>query len=95
VSLLKPWVESDPELFPEPRDVFTHPGPIVEDEGHDQYLVEAIIRGPSKYRGRIRYKVRWQGYGPEWDSWVAVDDIHPGLIAEYNAMQPAPRTRRR
>ena len=81
VSLLKPW---SPDPFEANRDNQYHPPAVVPDD--EQYLVECILQGPW-YRGGGKlawYKVRWEGYGPEHDSWRREDDIHPGLIAEYN-----------
>jgi hypothetical protein len=49
ISLLKPWVESDQELFPSPRDNLDHPAPVDRDD--NQYEVEAIIAGP-RVRGK-------------------------------------------
>lgn len=89
VSLLKPW-KADP--FEADRDAQYHPPAVVPDD--EQYEVECILDGPW-YRGGGKipwYKVRWAGYGPEWDSWRREDDIHPGLIAEFTPA--AARTRK-
>jgi transposase InsO family protein len=85
VSLLKPWVESSDDMFPDPRDEYNHPGPV--DAEDNQWLVESILQGPKKYRRKMCYRIRWMGYGPEHDSWVPVDDISPDLIEEYEARQ--------
>ncbi len=84
VSLLKPWVANDSTEFPQQRDPQNHPPAIYQDD--PQYIVEALVGGPSK-RGRSRfnwYKVRWQGYGREDDDWIREDDIHQDLIDEYH-----------
>jgi hypothetical protein len=98
ISLLKPWVESDQELFPSPRDNLDHPPPVDRDD--NQYEVEAIVGGP-RVRGKpsvsgqqhVWYKIRWQGYGREHDSWVRDDDISPELIEVYERSRPVLRRR--
>jgi hypothetical protein len=93
ISLLKPWV---PDPYPTGRDKQYHPPAVVPDD--NQYTVECLLQGPS-YRGggkKAWYKVRWEGYGPEHDSWRREDDIHPDLIKEYNQTRTArERSRRR
>jgi hypothetical protein len=84
VSLLQPW-HTERE-FPE-RDVAYHPPPIVPED--DQYLVEALLDKRITARGRTEYLVRWQGYGPEWDTWTAAADIEEGLIHDYEATHHA------
>lgn len=83
VSLLKEWLPSDVQLFPGERDPQNMPPPVVPDDG--QWLVEALLAGPSRIGGgSVKfYKVRWHGYGREHDQWVRESDIHPDLIAEY------------
>jgi hypothetical protein len=83
VSLLKEWVPSDVQLFPNDRDPLNQPPPVVPDD--NQYIVESLIAGPSfRGGGSVKwYKVRWQGYGRADDSWVRVHDIHPDLVAAY------------
>jgi transposase InsO family protein len=83
VSLLKEWLPSDVQLFPEARDPQNEPPPVVPDD--NQFTVEALVAGPSRIGGGAVqfYKVRWQGYGREHDKWVRADDIHPELIEEY------------
>ncbi len=91
VSLLKPLI---PDPFDAQRDHLHQPPPVIPDD--DQYIVECLLAGPT-YRGRGKlawYKVRWAGYGPEYDKWVREDNIHPDLIAEYTLYTPPMRQRR-
>jgi hypothetical protein len=65
--LLTRHVPNDPTLFPD-REL-TRPGPILGDDGEEEYNVEKIV--DSRRRGRgIQYRVRWTGYGPDQDSWL-------------------------
>lgn len=83
VSLLKEWLPSDEQLFPDARDPLHQPPPVVPDD--DQYEVEMLVAGPSRRGGgSVKwYKVRWLGYGREHDSWVRAHDISPELIEQY------------
>ena len=35
-----------------------------------EYAVEFVHKKPGLRNGRLAFKVRWQGYGPEHDEWV-------------------------
>jgi hypothetical protein len=89
VSLLRPWVESDDTMFPDPRDGYTHPGPV--DEEDNRYLVESLVAGPRRMWRKVRYLVRWFGYGPEHDKWEPIESIDSDLIDEYHARTGLPR----
>lgn len=79
-SLLQPYVENDDELFP--SRTLAMPGPIVTEDGEEEYFVERIVDERKRGCG-MQYLVRWVGYGPEHDLWrpgremkdtVALDD---------------------
>jgi hypothetical protein len=89
VSLLKPWVQNDSELFPAERDEMNEPPPIVPDD--NQYEVESLIAGPWMRGRNAWYKVRWAGYGRAYDEWVRAEDIHSDIIAQYLASRRPPR----
>ena len=61
---------NDPALFPE-REL-PKPGPVVTEDGIEEWSVEKILDSKRAGRG-MRYLVRWAGYGVEHDSW------EPGL----------------
>ena len=67
-SELKPFVPNDQSLFPSHE--LSHPLPIVTPDGLEEFLVQEII--DSRRRGcGSQYLVRWVGYGPEHDRWLA------------------------
>lgn len=87
ISLLQPW--RDDKEFPD--HVPTAPLPAVY-ENDDQYYVEALLDKRVTHAGRrttIQYLVRWKGYGPEDDQWVAASNIEKSLIDAYNATHHA------
>lgn len=84
VSLLQPW---QPDRASQHPDTQTEPGPINGDEDPTQFLVDRLLdKRIRRLRGghtATQYLVRWQGYGPERDSWVHENIISKDLIAEY------------
>ena len=51
---------------------FSEPPPEQID-GEEEYEVEDIV-GHKMYRGKLRYLVKWKGYGEEHNSWVDEKD---------------------
>jgi len=61
-------------------------------QGDDQYYVDMLLDKRVTRSGRrqmVQYLVRWQGYGPENDQWVAASNISNDLINEYEATHHA------
>ena len=70
-------------LSTEVSDEAQHPSE--SDEGVfevDSVLSERLTRG-----GRVEFLLRWQGYGPEHDSWVPKADISPDLVAQFRRLR--------
>jgi hypothetical protein len=71
-SHLRRFIANDPTLFPSRE--YARPGPIVTEDGVEEYGVERII--DSRRRGRgWSYLVRWEGYGPEEDTWLPGSEL--------------------
>ncbi|TFY53536.1 hypothetical protein EVJ58_g9399 [Rhodofomes roseus] len=66
-SELKPHHDNDAELFPGRE--FAQPGPVLTVDGNEEYYVERVLDERVRGRGK-QYLVRWEGYGPEHDSWL-------------------------
>jgi hypothetical protein len=67
----------DRTLFPETRDL--HPE-------HQEYVVEKIIGHKFFKKGSaIKYLVRWENYGPQFDSWEPRSNLKNSLriLAQY------------
>ena len=73
----------------------TLPGPeIIDDE--TQWEVEEILDHKTE-RGALKYKVKWAGYGAEYNQWVAEEDMgNPVELVrwyEHNATKRGKRKR--
>jgi hypothetical protein len=62
-----------PDLIPG-RHLQLPPPPEVID-GKDKYLVEKILDS-KMFRGRLKFKIKWEGYRPEHDSWEYATEVH-------------------
>ena len=73
VSLLRPFRQSDRFA----RDAYSEPPPLLID-GEEEYEIDRIVQERVSGRGRSRrreFLVRWKGYGPEEDTWLAETDF--------------------
>jgi len=79
VSLLQLDV---PDEFPNRKP---SPPPPVEIEGDNIYVVEQILNSRRRGKG-IQFLVRWQGYGPEDDTWETLSNL-PGALQRVQEFQ--------
>lgn len=70
-SLLRLWLANDDTRFPSRQ--LTRPGPIIKDTGEEEWPVEKILNVRCCGR-KYWYLVRWQGQGPEEDSWILASE---------------------
>ncbi len=71
-SLLRPFIPNDDQLFP--SRVHDEPGPIVTPDGQEEFFVDRILDRRRRGRG-WQYLVRWRGYGPGADTWLAGSEV--------------------
>ena len=89
-SLLKPYQQNEIE------GRVQEPPPPIEVSGEEEYEVEKILS--HKYKnGRLKYYIRWKGYGPEHDEWVDIGfmDNCQDVLAEWLLEHPEPPARLR
>jgi hypothetical protein len=67
-SELKPFLPNDANLFPTRK--LAQPRPILTSNGLEEYFVQDIIDSCRRGKG-WQYLVRWTGYGPEHNRWIA------------------------
>lgn len=56
--------------------------PSDEDEDEDVYEVEAILK-EDKDKDGTRFLIRWEGFGPESDTWEPEENVAPALVASF------------
>jgi len=74
-----PIVGRRPKLPPPPELI----------EGEEEYLVEEILDS-KMFCGRLRFLIKWEGYGIEHNTWEYASDVHaPKCLAEFYRKHPA------
>jgi hypothetical protein len=79
VSLLRPYNRTEHTRTPPPPTV-------VDSQGLPEYKVDAIVGHREKsHRNKKRWEflIKWQGYGPEHNSWEMEWDVGTPLIQAY------------
>src|SRR5215471_21786627 len=82
------------KLTPAPEDLF--PGrklppspPLVIVEGEEEWEVEEILDS-QLMRQKLKFLVKWKGFGHEHNSWEDADDVHaPELVQEFYKQHPS------
>ncbi|KAJ1464771.1 hypothetical protein T484DRAFT_1757853, partial [Baffinella frigidus] len=61
----------------------------------ENYTVEKVLDCKWSH-GTLKYKIKWEGWGPKFDSWepsdTMISDI-PDMLIEYHKKHPLPRKR--
>lgn len=84
-SELKRHVANDDELFPSREK--ERPRPVMTASGAEEWEIEKVLDHKTRGRG-FQYLVRWRGYGPEGDVWMAGSELEDtDALREYNAGQ--------
>ena len=85
------------KLTPAPEDPILGrrphlPPPPEIIQGEEEWIVEEILDSRVINR-KLRYLIKWEGFGIEHNSWEPYDDVHaPDLIADFHWKHPgAPR----
>ncbi|CAG8491311.1 18502_t:CDS:2 [Acaulospora morrowiae] len=58
--------------------------PTQLNENEDIFVVEKIISHKRKRDGTLRYLIKWEGFGPEQNSWEDANDVQLSLILSLN-----------
>jgi hypothetical protein len=69
---LKTFVANNATLFP--MCELAQPGPILMENGLEEYFVEEILEASHRGCG-WQFLVQWLGYGPEHDQWLPASEL--------------------
>jgi len=81
------------KLTPAPTDPIEgrrpHPPPLPEIvDGEEEWIVEEILDSKMMNR-KLRYLVKWEGFGVEHNSWEPWDNLHaPESVADFHRKHP-------
>jgi hypothetical protein len=69
------------------RQAIPPPPPEIVD-GEEEWVVEEIL-DTKMVNGKLRYLVKWAGFGIEHNSWEPWDGVHaPDLVADFYRRHP-------
>jgi Chromo (CHRromatin Organisation MOdifier) domain len=81
------------KLTPAPIDPikghYSHPPSLPEIiDGEEEWVIEEILDSKMMNR-KLRYLVKWEGFGVEHNSWEPWDNIHaPEHVADFHQRYP-------
>ena len=101
IAHLEPASRQCDDPYDRPRP--DHPEPVHvegDTETMKSWELEAILSRRTTIRREeqiIQYLVRWKGYGPEWDTWMDLDELENAkeLVKEFEESPAATKTQRR
>jgi hypothetical protein len=68
---------------PHPLQTSNIPPPPEVIKGEEEYLVEEILDS-KMFRGKLKFKIKWEGYGLEHDGWEYAAEVHaPKWVADF------------
>jgi hypothetical protein len=70
----------------------SHPDPKFQEDGSAKYKVKEVLAKWTTSSG-VEYLVRWEGYGPEDDTWEPVTKLSnaKGVVQDFEAQGQATR----
>ena len=80
-SLLRPFIDNDPQLFP---GRIQNVPPTETVDGNEEHFIDRIVDARPRPNNRWKYLVRWKGFGMEHDEWVYDEQIDENAaVDEY------------
>lgn len=79
VHLLKHYIENDNKKFPLRR--LNRPKPLPEFKDKERYEVEQLLGHRIDKKGKVKYNIKWKGYGNEttWELAYYIPRTYPRL----------------
>jgi Chromo (CHRromatin Organisation MOdifier) domain len=53
-------------------------------EGEAEYVIERIVGVRQGADGKLRYRIRWYGYGRDDDTWEPLEHLPEDLVRRYH-----------
>ena len=91
-NLLTPYHE--PEFPTQPQN--TWPPPVEVEGAEPEFVVEEIVDSKKVQGGAVRYKVKWEGYGPHemtWEPITVLDNAKDAIKDFHNKFPNKPKTK--
>ena len=82
-SQLRPHVEDTYNGNPFPLHYFSGTAPLVDDLAPDELIPEKVVEHGRDVTGELKLKIRWEGYGPEGDTWEPAGHVVSETVRKY------------